>query len=289
MCEERFFALTNDGMFHYVMQESQYALKMLTASLLSKHPDEITSVEVKNPYDYGKCAGSKDIILDVKAVVNKDTVVNIEVQVKAFKYWRYRSLYYAARMAAETDPNRDYGSLPIIRQFSILNYTFDREDPGFFSTYELRNVENEKSFTDRFQISIMDLTQNRLATWDDAIYGRTLWADLFKANSWEKLESLALKNEVAKEVVEIMYKAVKDDETARFLTDRELARKERISIREEGRMEGMAQGMKKGMEKGIKTKNFEFAKNLLVEGFSRDDVRRLTNYPFSDEELDGLK
>lgn len=285
MCEKKFFALTNDGMFHYVMQESQYALKMLTASLLSKQPDEITSVEVKNPCDYGKCAGSKDIILDVKAVVNKDTVVNVEVQVKAFKYWRYRSLYYAARMAAETDPNRDYGSLPIIRQFSILNYTFDREDPGFFSTYELRNVESEKSFTDRFQISIMDLTQNRLATWDDAIYGRTLWADLFKANSWEKLESLALKSEVAKEVVEIMYKAVKDDETARFLTDRELARKERISIREEGRMEGMAQGMEKGME----IKNFEFARNLLVEGFSRDDVRRLTNYPFSDEELDSLK
>ncbi|MFP5528193.1 hypothetical protein ACLGL1_06945 [Peptococcus simiae] len=82
-----------------------------------------------------------------------------------------------------------------------------------------------------------------------------------------------------------MYKAVKDDETARFLTDRELARKERISIREEGRMEGMAQGIKKGMTKGVEQGKKQLALRLINNGVDLALVKQTLDSDLPDDEF----
>ncbi|MFP5528182.1 Rpn family recombination-promoting nuclease/putative transposase [Peptococcus simiae] len=292
MCEPKFYQLTNDLLFHIVMQESEVALKGLVASLLSKKIEEITSVEVLNPIDYSQRISGKRIILDVNARVNKDTLVNIEVQVRRFEAWHLRSLFYAARMAAQSHPGKTYAELPIIRQFSILDYTFDEEDSAFFSEYELQNQKTGKTYTDRFRIAIMDLTQKDLATPDDIASGRLIWADLFNAQSWGELDQLAKKDTLAREVVDIMRTAMKDDGISFAINEREIAEMDALTREksaeqcglerglERGWQQGLARGLEEGMEKGIEkgiekgsAKSREAIRsNMIRAGFTQEQI-----------------
>ncbi|MFM9414159.1 Rpn family recombination-promoting nuclease/putative transposase [Peptococcus simiae] len=285
MCEPKFYRLTNDLMFHIVMQENEVALRGLIAAMLSKPADAITSVQVLNPIDFHKKMTGKEIILDVKAEVDAREIVNVEVQVRKFKYWRDRALYYAARMLSGYNPGAEYGAVKPIRQVSILDYPFDSSVPKFFYNYRLIEDDIGEEYSDKFQLSVLNLRRMDLATEVDRLSNRLLWAKLFRAQSWNALEELTENSNLAKEVVETMYEATTDDNMSRWLSDKEILERDRAAQEAYAREENMI----KGMEKGMEIKNFEFAKNLLVEGFSRDDVRRLTNYPFSDEELDSLK
>ncbi|SDD98008.1 Rpn family recombination-promoting nuclease/putative transposase [Peptococcus niger] len=281
MAERKFYRLTNDLMFHIVMQESEVALRGLVASLLSKRPEEIKDVVVLNPIDYGQQIDGKEIILDVGARVNDDVLVNVEVQVRRYETWHLRSLYYAARMAAQSNPGKTYSELPFIRQFSILDYPFDKEEPEFFSEYELRNKKTGKSYTDRFRISIMDLTKINLSTEEDNLSGRRIWAELFRAKSWEELDKLAQENELAKEVVKIMSMSVKEAKLAYSMAQRDIAKMDALSREKEAEQYGM--------EKGMEIKACQVAKKLLEKDMSYNLIREVTGYSFSDSELERLR
>ncbi len=280
MAERKFYRLTNDLLFHIVMQESEVALKGLVASLLSKKVEEITSVEVLNPIDYSQRISSKEIILAVNARVNEDTLVNVEVQVRRYGHLGHlRSLYYAARMAAQSSPGKTYAELPIIRQFSILDYTFDKDDPEFFAEYELRNKKTGKRYTDRFCISIMDLTQRDLASPEDIASGRLVWAELFRAKSW-RTKPACRKRYASKGVVDIMRTATKDDGISFAINEREIAEMDALSREKEAEKCGMERGLQRGLERGLKQGLQQGANesreairsNMVKAGFSEEEI-----------------
>lgn len=151
----------------------------------------------------------------------------------------------------------------------------------------------------------MDLTQRDLASPEDIASGRLVWAELFRAKSWDELNQLAEKDTIAREVVDIMRTATKDDGISFAINEREIAEMDALSREKEaekcgmerglqrglerGLKQGLEQGMKKGIEEGVRSKNFEFAKKLLSKGFAYDVVRELVDYPFTDDELEQLK
>ena len=53
----------NDCMFHVVFQKNPKALRGLCASLLHMAPEEIKSVEVLNPIEFGEHQGTKNLFL----------------------------------------------------------------------------------------------------------------------------------------------------------------------------------------------------------------------------------
>lgn len=91
------FRLTNDCMFHVVFQKNPKALLGLCASLLHMHPEEIRSVEVLNPFEFKAMPTDKTFILDLKVMLNDDSILNFEVQVVDEADWPERSLTYACR------------------------------------------------------------------------------------------------------------------------------------------------------------------------------------------------
>lgn len=91
------FRLTNDCMFHVVFQKNPKALLGLCASLLHMHPEEIRSVEVLNPFEFKTMPTDKTFILDLKVMLNDDSIINFEVQVVDEADWPERSLTYACR------------------------------------------------------------------------------------------------------------------------------------------------------------------------------------------------
>ena len=71
----------------------------------------------------------------------------------------------------------------------------------------LMNVKNHRIYNDKFRLSVVDLTQIKLATEEDKAYEIDHWARLFKAKTWEDIKMLAEKNEYLQEAAQSVYMA----------------------------------------------------------------------------------
>ncbi len=63
------------------------------------------------------------------------------------------------------------------------------------------NQKNHRIYSDKFRLSVLDLTQIDLATEEDRAYQIDRWAALFKATTWEELKMLAKNNQYIKDAV----------------------------------------------------------------------------------------
>ncbi|MBO4890585.1 MAG: Rpn family recombination-promoting nuclease/putative transposase [Lachnospiraceae bacterium] len=186
------YPLTNDYMFHIVLEESDNCvLRKLLCSLLHMAPDEIVSIRVENPIDYSRMVTGKKVILDVKLLLNNDTIVNIEMQVLDEKDWPERSLIYLCRSYDNVRKGEDYDSVLAAHQISILDFDLFEEEPEFFSTHHLRNDRSGRLYTGNFSLSVLNLRRIELATEEDRKWGLDKWASLFKASTWEDLRMIA--------------------------------------------------------------------------------------------------
>ncbi|MDE5931243.1 MAG: PD-(D/E)XK nuclease family transposase, partial [Lachnospiraceae bacterium] len=81
----------------------------------------------------------------------------------------------------------------------------------FYATYQLLNVKNYTKYSDKLCLSVLDLTQRKLATEEDRLYQIDDWATLFKATTWEDLKMLAENNSVIAEASATVYKLSQDE------------------------------------------------------------------------------
>lgn len=96
-----------------------------------------------------------------------------------------------------------------------MDYTLFPEHPEFYSTYQFLNVKNVKNHTlysDKWRISVLDLSRIDLATEEDRQYQLDHWAALFKAKTWEELQMLAQNNHYFKEASETVYQLTQEEE-----------------------------------------------------------------------------
>lgn len=75
------YQMTNDYMFHSVLQQNCRVLKSLICSLLYLNPQDIKSIQILNPIIPGESIDMKSFILDINILLNDDTFINLEMQV----------------------------------------------------------------------------------------------------------------------------------------------------------------------------------------------------------------
>ena len=209
------YGLTNDFMFHVVLEENISALRMLLSSLLHMNPEEIKTVDVRNPLDYGTFVTDKKIILDLKLLLNSNKLVNIEMQVLNEKNWPERSLIYLCRSYDNVKKGHDYSSVFSAHQVSILDFDLDEVEPEFYSTHHLINDKTGKAFTGNFALSVLNLKRIELATDEDISWRIDKWAKLFKADTWEELRMIAAEDLEMTNTAKTLY-TKNQDETARL-------------------------------------------------------------------------
>ena len=92
-----------------------------------------------------------------------------------------------------------------------MNFTLFEDAPEFFATYQLRNNKNNRLYTGKFSIHVIDLTRIDLATEEDKYYEIDRWAKLFKAATWEELKMIAKNDPDLMQASDELYKVNKDD------------------------------------------------------------------------------
>ena len=182
-------------MFHVVLEENKSVLRKLLCSLLHMHPEEIKSVEIQNPIDYGRSITDKKVILDLKLLLNNSKIVDIEMQVINKGDWPERSVIYLCRSYDNVLGGEEYDSVNPAHQISILDFDLFDEEPEFYSTHHLRNDRTGRIYTGNFALSVLNLRRIDLATEEDKKWKIDKWATLFKAKTWEDLRMIAAQDE----------------------------------------------------------------------------------------------
>lgn len=226
------FNMTNNYMFRYILQKKEKVLIGLICALLHLKPENIRSVKITNPIDLAGNISGKEFILDINVILNDNTVINLEMQVANEHNWPERSLMYLCRSFDHLYGGQDYEEALPVYHIGFLDFTLFKDSPEFYATYKLLNVKNHYLYSDKFTLSVVDLTQTELATEEDKANRIDYWARLFKAKTWEDLKMLAQNNEYLEEAANSIYQANAEEIVRQQCRAREDAeRRERTLIR----------------------------------------------------------
>lgn len=208
------YQFTNDYMFRAIFQKNKRVLKALICSLLHLDMNDIKSITVTNPIELGNSMDEKDFILDITVLLNNNQFINLEMQVENLLNWRERSLSYLCRSFDQLYSGQEYINVKPAIHIGFLNFTPFKEHPEFYATYKLLNEKSHHLYSDKFILSVVDLTQIELATDEDKAYQIDYWARLFKAETWEELRMISKNNSYLTEASEELF-VLNADEIAR--------------------------------------------------------------------------
>ena len=205
------FNMTNDYMFRYILQENQTVLEGLVCSLLHLKPEEVQTIEIRNPIDLGQQITRKDFILDIKVLLNNHTLINLEMQMRDEANWTDRSLSYLCRNYDQLYRGQEYDEALPVYHIGFLDFTLFPACPEFYATYRMLNVKNHHLYSDKLTLGVVDLNQINLATQEDKTYKIDNWARLFKAETWEAIKMLAKEDKYLEETAKSLYIANADE------------------------------------------------------------------------------
>ena len=177
------YNMTNDYMFRAILQKNEKVLRGLVSALLHMRPEEIVSITIENPIALGDSADDKELILDIRILLNNNTILNLEMQVANQHDWTDRSLLYLCRTYDQLKKGEEYKSILPAIHIGFLDFHVFPEYPEFFATYKLLNTKSHHLYSDKFILHVVDLTCINLATDEDKAYGIAHWARLFKATT----------------------------------------------------------------------------------------------------------
>jgi predicted transposase/invertase (TIGR01784 family) len=208
------YQFTNDYMFRAILQKNERVLRALICALLHLEPEDIRSIVITNPIKLGEALNDKDFILDITMCMNNDISIDLEMQVRSQIYWCERSLSYLCRCFDQLYSGENYSNVGPAIHIGFLDFTPFEDVPEFYATYKMLNVKNHNLYSDKFILSVVDLTHIDLATEEDKAYQIDRWARLFKATTWEELRMIAKNNASLLEASKALY-SMNADETTR--------------------------------------------------------------------------
>lgn len=234
-----YYNMTNDYMFRAVLQKNQTVLRGLVGALLHLDPETL-EVEITNPIILGESFSNKDFILDINVIVNGKTRLNLEMQIVNYHNWKERSLSYLCRSFDRVYKGDDYiTAIPVI-QISFLDFDLFPENPEFYATYLMKNVKNNMIYTDKMQLSVIELNRTALATEEDRRYELDKWVTFFKAKTWKELKDMAATNQYIEAAANTIFE-INSDENIRELCRRraEFEAYERYNAAEHARKDSL--------------------------------------------------
>ena len=205
------YNMTNDYMFRYILQKNQKVLKGLICSLLHLSPSEIKSIVIRNPINLAGDIHGKEFILDINVMLNDSTLINLEMQVANEPNWSERSLIYLCRAFDQLYRGQEYDEVLPVIHIGFVDFTLHPDFPLFYATYQLFEKKKHLLYSDKFTLSVVDLSQIEQATKEDKAHHIDYWARLFKAKTWEEIKMLAKDNEYLQETAESLYVANADE------------------------------------------------------------------------------
>ena len=212
--------------------------------------ERIRSTKLANTFLWRKYKKQKQGILDILILLNDDSKVNIELQVKVLAHWDKRSLFYLSKTFSEDLlTGENYSKLKKCICISILGFNLDQR-PEYHKVYRLKD-EAGHEYSDMLEIHVIEL--NKPLTGNGRMDD---WIRLFNVKTEEELNMLQTRTKnpgILEAINEV--RAMNLVKTLRVLHDTHMKEiRDRNArddyVRNEGLIQGRMEGRKEGREEG---------------------------------------
>ncbi len=233
-------------------------ISFLNALIYNDKLVKIKDLTIVDPYNIPMIKGVKDTFVDVKAKLDDNSLVIIEMQVLHHQGFEKRVLYNAAKnYSIQLDRGENYNLLNPVIALSIVDFVMFEDTDKVISKYKLIEKENFVEYSDDIELIFVELPKFKKDI-DELRDIKDEWIYFIKnAGSLEYIP-----NNLDKEI-----KKALDTVNEANLTKDELEaqhkRKEFISIQRLAILKAKNDGRKEGIEKGIEQGALNIAKNLL--------------------------
>ena len=296
----------NDFVFRLLFGEE--GNEDLLASLLGSILDEeIKDVKIKNPYILKKYLEDKEVILDIKGLVNSNTYVNVELQLYSSPGLPARALYYWAKLfSSQLHKGEDYSSLKKTISIVILDDTYCDSD-DYHTWSGLHDCRQKIVISDLIEVHFLELPKLHNLSGQDTDNDCIKWMKFFNAKTKEELIMLSEASPSIKKATNLLMSMSMDEETRQKYEEREeylFERKMMLQLAEKAGMEkgieigiekGKVEGREEGIEIGIEKGKIEgreegraegmaiagrkVAINLVALGLDDDTISKVTGLP----------
>jgi len=285
--QQRFNPL-NDFLFYKIMGEKGDEVQLLgflNAVLGKTGADRFTSVKIiENKSFTPKVIGDKSSILDVRAVLQGRTKVNIEVQVRNQHNMDRRSLFYWSKEYAESlGEGQDYRKLPNVIAINIVDFNIVDFNylpvQNFHTRFHLReDSDRDIILTGALEIHFINMVQYRRQAKKGGINDSLdRWLVWLNQKSPPELIAEVVKMDSAIQAAnERMIYVTGDKEAIRAYEMRQMALSDYTSAVNYAREEGRRKGIKQGMTKGRQESTLEIARKMKGMGDSIKKIHTIT-------------
>ncbi|MDR1241142.1 MAG: Rpn family recombination-promoting nuclease/putative transposase [Oscillospiraceae bacterium] len=266
----------NDLVFKRILGDKRNGniLRDFLKNSLNLDDDDLSKIEIIESSSRANKSHDKIGILDVKCTTKTGKIIGIEIQVANDPSMKERLVYRNARcFADQIYSGESYFKLKKVITIAIsiehIIVTGGKDYKYCFDFYDkIRNI----CFTDISEIHIFE-ARNLPKEYEN---GLTQWLGFLKSESLEEMEMIASKNSAIKEAV-CVYKELTADEAFRIEAwDRQMAIWDRKSQINNAKAEGIVEGEQIGIKKGEKKRDIEVARNSLKEGFTPEQISKIT-------------
>jgi len=282
MKKQKHFDRLNDFLFYKIMGEKGDEVQLLgflNAVLGKTGDDRFTAVEIiENKYLSPEIIGNKSSVLDVRAVLQGKTRVNIEVQVRNRHNMDRRSLFYWSKEYTESlEEGQDYKELPDVIAINIVNFNYPRVRNSHTRFHLREDIDHDIVLTDALEIHFLNMVQYRKERkkilLDNPLNRWLVWLDV--GSPPELIEEVAKMDNAINAAIKRLDFVTRDKEFLRYYHMRQMALSDYNSsvnyAHEEGRAEGMVEGR---AEKAL-----EIARKMKAAGRPLSEIEEFTGLP----------
>lgn len=233
-------------------------ISFLNALVYNNKKIKIKDLTIVDPYNIPMIKGVKDTFVDVKAVLDDDSKVIIEMQVLNHEGFEKRVLYNAAKnYSIQLNKSEEYHLLNPVIALSIVDFVMFDDTTNVVNSFKLIEKEHFINYNDDIELIFVELPKftKSIEELEDI---REQWIYFIKnAGSLEYIPNNL--DETIKQALDSANEANLNKEEL----EAQHKRKEFISIQKLAVLKADEDGFEKGMEKGMEKRNIEIAKNLL--------------------------
>jgi len=270
----KFLDVKTDYAFKKVFGSSQshdILKSFLNAVIRFNHDLKIKSLEIVDPYNIPMIKGMKDSFVDVKAKLEDNSLVIIEMQVLNHQGFEKRVLYNAAKnYSVQLNQTDDYHLLNPVIALSIVDFNMFEESDKIISSFKLLEKDAFIHYSDDIELIFIELPKFKMkleeleSLQDKWVYFIKNAGKLdFVPNNIDKNIELALgiANEANLTTEELELQRKRKEFIYIQKSSIELAQEKG---HQEGHKKGQEEGHKKGREEGIEMGALTMQKNIVL-------------------------
>ena len=298
MNRETQLKVTNDYIFKKIFAKkgNESILKDLLNSILQI---KIKSIEVIADANLERQLESNKLgILDLKAKVDEEAIVNIEIQIINRYNMIERTLFYWSGLYYNVlQKGADYKEIKKVIAINILDYNEFDEGP-YHEIARLRREYLYKILTDKIEIHFIQIPKFKKQR-KDMKTKLDMWMDFISQIDEKEVKNAMSKNKEIKKAQEEYEYLTGDEEERRIAFLREKAIRDENSIfdagkdigfksgEEHGIKKGKKEGIEIGREQGIEQNKKEIANSMLKEKMPIETIMKVTK--LSREEIEKIE